>query len=83
MLLIVMFETGTWRVRSGDRFTFGREPGCTLVLPLDDLGISRTAGSLSCKDGIWWLSPALGPRPQVVVAAVQGDDSATRYFVAT
>src|SRR5215469_7282152 len=56
MLLIVMFETGTWWVRPGDRFTFGRDPECTLVLPQDDLGISRTAGSLTWSDAMWWLS---------------------------
>lgn len=56
MLLIVMFDTGTWRVKPADRFTFGREPASTLVLPADDLGVSRTAGSLACKGGLWWLS---------------------------
>jgi len=56
VLLIVMFDTGTWRVRPGERFTFGRESASTLVLPTDDLGVSRTAGSLACNDGIWWLT---------------------------
>jgi hypothetical protein len=56
MLLIVMFETGTWWVRPGERFTFGRDADCTLMLPHDDLGISRTAGSLGWNEGMWWLS---------------------------
>lgn len=56
MLLIVMFDKGTWRVRPSDRFTFGRESTCTAVLPPNDLGISRTAGSLQCEHDLWWLS---------------------------
>jgi hypothetical protein len=56
VLLIVMYEKGTWRVQPGDRVTFGREPSSTIVLPIDDLGISRTAGSMECRDGVWWLS---------------------------
>jgi hypothetical protein len=56
MLLIVMFESGTWRVRPADRLTFGRDPASTIVLAAEDTGVSRTAGSFSCQDGIWWLS---------------------------
>jgi hypothetical protein len=56
VLLIVMFEKGTWRVRPSDRFTFGREATCTAVLPPNDLGISRSAGSLQCEHDLWWLS---------------------------
>jgi hypothetical protein len=55
LLLIVMYESGTWRVRPGETFTFGRAPDCSAVLPADDRGLSRTAGSLSCRDGTWWL----------------------------
>jgi hypothetical protein len=50
-----MYETGTWRVRPGVQVTFGREPTSTVVLPIDDLGISRTAGSLQWLQGMWWL----------------------------
>ncbi len=56
MLLIVMHETGTWRMRPGDRFTFGRDPAATLVLPMADLGISRTAGSFTWQHDLWWLA---------------------------
>jgi hypothetical protein len=56
VLLIVMYEKGTWRVRPSERFTFGREATCTAVLPANDLGISRSAGSLVCEHDLWWLS---------------------------
>jgi hypothetical protein len=55
MLLIVMYESRTWRVRPGEPFTFGRSPECSAVLPADDLGVSRTSGSLRYHDGGWWL----------------------------
>jgi hypothetical protein len=55
MLLIVMYEAQTWRVRPGEPFTFGRAPDCSAVLPAGDLGVSRTAGSFRHRDGGWWL----------------------------
>lgn len=55
MLLIVMFEAGTWRVRPGQTFTFGRATSCSLALPDEDRGVSRTAGSFECTAGCWWL----------------------------
>jgi hypothetical protein len=55
MLLIVMYDAQTWRVRPGETFTFGRAPTCTAELPSADLGVSRTAGSLRYHDGSWWL----------------------------
>lgn len=51
-----MFELNTWRVRPGERFTFGRAPTCSAVMGADDRGVSRTAGSFACADGVWWLS---------------------------
>jgi hypothetical protein len=33
VLLIVMHESGTWRVRPGQVLTFGRGAGCTVTLP--------------------------------------------------
>jgi hypothetical protein len=54
-LLIVMYESRTWRVRPGKPFTFGREPACCAVLPAMDRGVSRNAGSFSHHDGSWWL----------------------------
>ena len=56
MLLIVMFESGTWRVKPGDRLTFGRGKTCTLVLPDADRGVSRNAGSFDWRAGLWWLT---------------------------
>ena len=56
MLLIVMYETGTWRVRPGTKVTFGRDQQSTVVLPTNDLGISRTAGSFAWQHDMWWLS---------------------------
>ena len=55
MLLIVMYESQTWRVRPGESFTFGRDPACSAVLPEADRGVSRHAGSFSFLDGSWWL----------------------------
>jgi predicted component of type VI protein secretion system len=55
VLLIVMFESGTWRVPPGQTVTFGRGDECTVRLPADDRGLSRSAGSLSFHDGTWWL----------------------------
>jgi hypothetical protein len=56
LLLIVMFESGTWRVKPGERFTFGRSAECSLTLPTDDRGVSRNAGSFECSEKYWWLS---------------------------
>jgi hypothetical protein len=56
VLLIVMYESQTWRVQPGERFTFGRAPDCSAALPAADRGLSRTAGSFTCHDGVWWLS---------------------------
>jgi hypothetical protein len=55
VLLIVMFEAGTWRVKPAEKFTFGRAPACSLVLPGTDRGVSRTAGSFECDGSSWWL----------------------------
>lgn len=56
MLLIVMFETGTWRVPSSQRCTFGRATTCDVVLPNADRGVSRNAGSFDFQHGTWWLA---------------------------
>jgi hypothetical protein len=58
VLLIVMFEANTWRVRPGERFTFGRAKVCNAVLPDDDRGVSRNAGSIEWRAGSWWLTNA-------------------------
>jgi hypothetical protein len=58
MLLIVMFESGTWRVKPGEQLTFGRANTCTLVLPGVDRGVSRNAGSFDWRSGLWWLTNA-------------------------
>ena len=55
MLLIVMYEAQTWRVRPGEPFTFGRAPECSAVLPAADRGVSRSAGSFRFHDRWWWL----------------------------
>lgn len=55
MLLIVMYETRTWRLRPGERFTFGRAPTSTAVLPSADRGLSRRAGSFSFRHDSWWV----------------------------
>ena len=55
MLLIVMYEAGTWRVRPGETLIFGRAPTCSIALPAGDRGLSRSAGSFRYHDGAWWL----------------------------
>jgi hypothetical protein len=55
LLLIVMYELRTWRIRPGDTLTFGRAPDCTAILPAADRGVSRNAGSFRHHDGCWWL----------------------------
>ena len=55
VLLIVMHESGTWRVRPGHVLTFGRVAGCTVPLPDADRGVYRSAGSLLFEQGAWWL----------------------------
>jgi predicted component of type VI protein secretion system len=58
VLLIVMFGTSTWRVRPDEQFTFGRAKTCNAVLPNDDRGVSRNAGSFEWRAGSWWLANA-------------------------
>jgi hypothetical protein len=55
VLLIVMYEAQTWRVRPDEPFTFGRAPDCSAVLPAADRGVSRSAGSFRFHDRWWWL----------------------------
>src|SRR5271165_4427892 len=55
VLLIVMFETGTWRLKPEEKFTFGRSSSCTAVMPNADRGVSRNAGSFEWRAGCWWL----------------------------
>jgi hypothetical protein len=55
VLLIVMYESQTWRVQPGEQFTFGRAPACSVVLPVNDRGVSRTAGTFRHHDRSWWL----------------------------
>ena len=56
VLLIVMFETNTWRVQPAERFTFGRANTCNAVLPNEDRGVSRNAGIFDWRGGSWWLT---------------------------
>ena len=44
-----MFEAGTWRVKPDEKFTFGRAKTCNAVLPNDDRGVSRNAGSFEWR----------------------------------
>jgi hypothetical protein len=53
--LIVMYGPRSWRVRTGETFTFGRSKKCTVVLDEADRGLSRTAGRLQYRDGAWWV----------------------------
>lgn len=51
-----MFETGTWRVNPAQQVTFGRAATCDVVLPNEDRGVSRNAGSFDWRHGSWWLT---------------------------
>ncbi|HEY0719133.1 MAG TPA: FHA domain-containing protein [Streptosporangiaceae bacterium] len=53
--LVVMYGPRSWRVRPGERLTFGRSQKCTVVLDAADRGLSRMAGSLRHHDGTWWV----------------------------
>jgi hypothetical protein len=55
LLLIVMYETQTWRLRPGETFTFGRAPTSSAVLPSTDRGLSRHAGSFGFRHDSWWV----------------------------
>jgi hypothetical protein len=55
VLLIVMYQARTWRLRPGETFTFGRSPTSSAVLPAEDRGLSRQAGSFSYHLGSWWV----------------------------
>ncbi|HXW46051.1 MAG TPA: FHA domain-containing protein [Streptosporangiaceae bacterium] len=56
MLLIVMFETGIWRVQPDGQCTFGRAASCDIVLPNDDRAVSRSAGSFTWRHDAWWIA---------------------------
>jgi hypothetical protein len=58
VLLIVMFEASTWRLKPPERFTFGRAKTCNAVLPNEDRGVSRNAGSFEWRADCWWLANA-------------------------
>lgn len=60
VLLIVMFESGTWRVKPSEQLTFGRAPTCDVRLPNEDRGISRNAGSFVWRGTSWWLTNTSG-----------------------
>jgi len=60
VLLIVMFESGTWRVKPPEQLTFGRAPTCDVRLPNEDRGISRKAGSFAWRGDSWWLTNTSG-----------------------
>jgi hypothetical protein len=55
LLLIVMYENRTWRLRPGETFTFGRASTCSAVLPSADRAVSRRAGSFSYHLDSWWV----------------------------
>jgi hypothetical protein len=60
VLLIVMYESGTWRVKPPAQLTFGRAPACDVRLPNEDRGISRNAGSFEWRGNSWWLTNTSG-----------------------
>jgi predicted component of type VI protein secretion system len=73
VLLIVMFEAATWRVTPEGQFTFGRAKTCTAVLPNEDRGISRNAGSIDWRAGSWWLTNASASSMLYLEAAGSAD----------
>jgi hypothetical protein len=55
LLLIVMYESQTWRLKPDETFTFGRAPTSSAILPAGDYGLSRRAGSFSYNFDSWWV----------------------------
>ena len=56
VLLIVMYQAQTWRVRPGaSRSLSAGRRHAPRVLPATDRGVSRNAGSFRYHDGSWWL----------------------------
>jgi hypothetical protein len=55
LLLIVMYEAQTWRLRPGQAFMFGRLLTVSPALPEGDTGLSRRAGSFSYHHDSWWV----------------------------
>ena len=66
VLLIVMYESQTWRVRPGASFTFGRDRGCSAVLPVTFSrpavrGAESTEGASVAKIGSRCLTTPVSP----------------------
>jgi len=47
--------------------SFGRDSSNSVVLPIDDVGLSRRAGEVLHRDGQWWVVNASSSRPFEVV----------------
>lgn len=52
---------------SSPAFTFGRDPGSDLVIGANDSTISRSAGSLGSRNGLWLLTNSSTVRPLYVI----------------
>ena len=50
-----MYQSQTWRLNPGETFTFGRASASSAVLPAEDLGLSRHAGSFRYQHDAWWV----------------------------
>lgn len=64
---VVAADGRRFEVAPGETFTFGRDPSCSLCLDAHDRGISRVAGSLTCRAGMWWISNVSATRVLIVV----------------
>ncbi len=53
--VVVTYGATRWELVPGEVLTFGRASSCTVCLDVDDLGISRLAGSVEHEAGTWWL----------------------------
>lgn len=55
-LVTVEYAMAVHQVSAGELpLTFGRDPGCTIVFDPVDPGISRIAGSIENREGLWWV----------------------------
>src|ERR1022692_1876105 len=68
-----MYQSQTWRLNPGETFTFGRASTSSAVLPAEDLGLSRNAGSFRYQHDASWRRtdspPRLSDDDRLVLAA--------------
>jgi hypothetical protein len=54
--LYVAYDRQRLTLDPGGEATFGRDPSCTVRLDPADPGVSRLAGKLAYRGGLWWIA---------------------------